>query len=171
MRWILFTGLIISAGAAAAPCDSDKHRQFDFWLGQWTVTTEARGVVGTNHIEKIVDGCALRETYTTPSGYHGTSYNSYNAATGQWQQTWVDNTGLTLLLAGQWQQGSMVLSGKGVSATGSPVLHRISWTPLADGRVRQLWETRVLPAESETWAPVFDGFYSPFQPAKNSSKR
>lgn len=159
MRWILLAGLIVSAGAAAAPCDSDKHRQFDFWLGQWTVTTEARGVVGTNHIEKIVDGCALRETYTTPSGYHGTSYNSYNAATGQWQQTWVDNTGLTLLLSGNWEAGSMVLIGDGADSAGNPLVHRIRWTPLSDGRVSQLWESRLKASENDAWFPVFDGLY------------
>lgn len=102
---LLLTGLLFAPIAFASACDTGPHRQFDFWVGEWAVSVEGKGQVGHNRIEKIVDGCALRETYTTAGKYHGTSYNSYSPVTGQWHQTWVDNSGLTLLLSGGWNKG------------------------------------------------------------------
>ena len=155
----MLSGLAATPLSAASPCDAQAFRQFDFWLGEWEVSVAGKGTVGHNSIVPIVDGCALRETYTTPNGYHGTSYNSYNPATGKWHQTWVDNTGLTLLLAGDYLDGVMVLTGAGVTQDGKPVEHRISWMRLANGDVRQLWESR--PAgDAGAWGTLFDGHYS-----------
>lgn len=55
----------------------------------------------------------------------------------------------------------MVLSGPGLSPSGKKVIHRITWTPLPDGRVRQLWESRAEDPKDESWMQVFDGYYSP----------
>ena len=52
----------------------------------------------------------------------------------------------------------MVLSGPGIDREGDPITHRISWTPLDDGRVRQHWA--VSPDAGETWHEVFDGYYT-----------
>jgi hypothetical protein len=39
---------------------------------------------------------------------------------------------------------------------GRPVKHRITWTPNADGSVRQLWESS---GPNGQWVVVFDGLY------------
>jgi hypothetical protein len=53
----------------------------------------------------------------------------------------------------------MVLSGQRPARDGSGmVLHRISWTPNADGTVRQLWEASK--DDGGTWAVLFDGLYA-----------
>lgn len=141
------------AGEPARPCGVPEHKQFDFWVGDWEVRSPQGELRGHNRIEAIEGGCALRETYSTSRGYSGTSLNFWNVGTGRWHQTWIDNQGSPLHLDGGLVDGEMVLRG---SAGGA--LQRITWTPLDDGRVRQLWE--VSSDGGATWTVAFDGYYS-----------
>lgn len=137
------------------PCQAPEFRQFDFWLGDWNVESPASpGSVSRNQITSINDGCAIRETYTTPTGYEGTSLNFYDAARKSWHQTWIDNQGGALYLEGGLQGEAMVLS----TTTDPQSVNRITWTPLDDGRVRQHWEATT--DGGKTWTTVFDGFCS-----------
>lgn len=140
----------------ADACAAGEHRQFDFWIGSWEVTTPDGEVAGTNEIERVLGGCALRERWQGRGGMTGTSLNAYDPHAGTWHQTWVDDRGGFLLLSGGLQDGSMVLSGEMQDETG-PVTHRITWTPLEGGRVRQLWEVR---RGAGDWEVLFDGLYS-----------
>lgn len=136
-----------------APCSAPEYREFDFWLGDWDVRGPAGKVVGRNRITRLHDGCALLESWTSANGkVTGTSFNIYDVEKKRWHQTWVDNSGSLLLLDGGVHDGRMVL----VSAPGD-AMNRITWTPLPDGHVRQLWE-----ASSDggaTWKTAFDGNY------------
>lgn len=42
-------------------CTAPEHSQFDFWVGEWSVTDGEGKVVGTNTIEKILDGFYARK--------------------------------------------------------------------------------------------------------------
>ncbi len=147
----------LAAAPAMAACDAPSHRQFDFWLGTWQVKGPAGRVAGTNRIESEYGGCVIHERYTTPGGYTGESLNMFDAARGVWHQTWVDNGGTLLLLEGAFRDGRMVLESPAAEA-GRPVTrHRITWTPNADGTVRQLWESTAPDGKQQV---VFDGLYT-----------
>lgn len=148
---------IICTASVYAACDTPEHSEFDFWLGQWRVLNTQGEIVGANQIAKAHDGCVIKELYSTPKGYSGESLNIFDKATGSWHQTWVDNSGLLLHLAGHFKNGAMVLSGASKSAKGQPVMHKISWTPDEQGEVRQLW--RMSQDNGSTWTTVFDGRY------------
>lgn len=141
-----------------APCSEPVYRQFDFWLGKWTSYNADGEVQGHNHIAAIMDGCALQENWRSArgGGYRGTSFNFYNASTGRWYQTWVDNQGGSLRLEGELKDRRMVLSGQRQAADGTTVTDRITFTPLDDGRVRQHWQSTT---DGETWQDTFDGYY------------
>jgi hypothetical protein len=117
---------------APSSCMSREHRQFDFWIGEWEVRGPAGRVAGTNRISKEYGGCVLHERYDTGRGYSGSSFNIYDA-------------------------GRKVLEGETVSAGGGRTKHRITWTPNADGSVRQLWEST---NASGDWTVAFDGRYT-----------
>lgn len=155
------TPLMIPAAVAAQTppprCDRAEYRQFDFWLGTWQVHTPAGKLAGTNRIEREYDGCVVHERYTGAKTYRGESLNSYDPARKVWHQTWVDNEGSLLLLEGGLRGDSMVLEGKTVAASGKASRQRITWTPNADGSVRQLWEAA---DDSGKWTTVFDGKYT-----------
>jgi hypothetical protein len=137
--------------AKQPPCQSPEHRQFDFWLGHWDVFTPDGKAAGENLIERVLGGCALRETWSGRGGFAGTSLNSFDAADGQWHQSWVDNQGGRLQLAGRRVGHTMELG------SGGPQRQRIRWTPQADGSVRQLWETSN--DDGASWRVEFDGRY------------
>ena len=151
--------LVASFGAVSAsePCATAEHRQFDFWLGEWQVRKADGAIAGINRIEKRHSGCVIHERYATGRGYSGESLNIYDASRKVWHQTWVDSSGLLLLLEGRFNGKSMVLEGETSKAGGKPVRHRITFTPNPDGAVRQLWETS---DEKGQWSTVFDGLYS-----------
>jgi hypothetical protein len=143
----------------AATCSRPEYRQFDFWIGEWDVTLPDGRPAGTNRIQSIHGGCALREEWSGASGSSGTSLNALDPATGRWHQTWVDNGGVLLRLEGGMKGGAMELEGATVGADGVRTLQRIRWTPLGGTppRVRQLWEAST--DGGRTWRVLFDGTY------------
>lgn len=153
---LLLAALVVPPSAADATCEGPEYRQFDFWLGQWQVFGSDGRLAGMNLITREHGGCALRERYSTPGHYGGESLNAYDARRGVWHQTWVDNSGTVLLLEGGLDGTDMVLQGDSRTPTGEPVTHRIRWTPLAGGDVRQHWQARRNGAD---WTTVFDGHY------------
>jgi hypothetical protein len=147
--------------AVPRPCAAPLHRQFDFWIGVWDVVDPAGKFAGINRIEPLDGGCALAESWSSAGGgYTGHSLNSVSSD-GRWRQTWVDSSGLRLELVGGLVDGKMVLEGETPAATaGSPsVKNRITWSPEAEGRVRQHWETSA--DGGKTYATAFDGRYHP----------
>ncbi len=65
---------------APKPCSAPEFRQFDFWIGDWDVESAAApGRTSRNVVTLVNDGCTLREEYTTPGGYAGTSLSFYDA--------------------------------------------------------------------------------------------
>lgn len=150
----------VSPAQNEPPAAPSQTRDFDFWLGDWEVTTPDGEVAGYNRIESILEGRVLRESYTTKGAFAGHSYNSYNAPAARWEQFWVDNSGTVLHLRGGLNEaGQMVLAGERMTRAGAAVTDRITWTPHPDGSVRQHWE--LSSDKGETWETLFDGTYRP----------
>lgn len=134
----------------AEPCQTEAHRAFDFWVGDWIVYNPAGEVAGHNTIELVLGGCALHESWVSASGGEGHSYTFYDRANDRWHQTWIDANGGALYVDGNWNGEAMVLSDG---------TNRITWTPLDGGAVRQHWETT--DDGGATWSTAFDGEYIP----------
>ncbi|HWA85082.1 MAG TPA: hypothetical protein VG710_02570 [Opitutus sp.] len=147
-----------AAFAAPTPVAPAEAHQFDFWIGEWTVTNPAGKHTGDSKIERIANGFGILENWTGAGGYSGKSLNAWNAEKKQWQQFWVGSDGGVLELSGGLDaQGRMVLSGAHATV-GGVVTERITWTPNADGSVEQLWEQSSDGGKS--WRAVFDGHYA-----------
>jgi hypothetical protein len=145
--------------AATPPCSAPENRQFDFWVGSWTVENPKGEFVGTNEISLILGGCVLQENWKGRAGLTGTSLNIYDPLDRKWHQTWVDSSGSLLVLSGASQEGKMLLEGVQPAADkpGDVVRHRITWTPLSADQVRQFWESST--DGGKTWTVAFDGLY------------
>ncbi len=154
--------LVLTQPAAAqqpAPptCSSVEHRQFDFWAGDWVVTDSGGGTVyGTNSITVTEAGCILHEHWAGIRGASGQSFNFYDRTAGRWSQVWVASNGNVLRLEGQLDGAAMRLEGDSRTPQGA-VKNRITWTPQADGRVRQTWS--ISRDGGATWQAGFDGWY------------
>jgi hypothetical protein len=143
--------------AAVKPCTSSSHRQFDFWIGTWSVT-QAGKVAGQNKIESILNGCAVMESWNGTGGVTGHSLNIYDSTRDVWHQTWVDSTGSLLTLEGRFKDGAMVLEGVATDEKGKRSRQRITWTAPSANEVRQLWQSST--DAGKTWKTEFDGVYS-----------
>jgi hypothetical protein len=153
-------GQVPAPPAQPAPvpgCTAAEHRQFDFWIGNWTVTVQSKPA-GTNRIESSLKGCLLLESWTGAGGGNGTSMNFYDRNTRAWHQTWVGEGGGVLQLRGGLVDGAMIMrSGALPVPAGGTVVHQITWSTQAEGRVRQHWQSSS--DEGKTWTTAFDGIY------------
>ena len=86
----------------AFPCKyTPEYKQFDFWVGEWTVKqTGADQVVGSSSIQKILDDCVVLENWTGGRGNTGKSFNIYDSNTKKWEQYWVDSNGGRIFFSG-----------------------------------------------------------------------
>lgn len=168
MKKIIYTATIILLVTSLLPlnangqklCSQPEFRQFDFWVGDW----EAFGPNGTkggdSKVSVILDSCVILEEWTgIPNQgftFTGKSFNSYNAATKQWQQTWTDNTGNTTeFLRGEGSNGKVIYYADKVSdAKGKLFMRRLAFTKLSNDKVRQFGEKS--DDEGKTWAVEYD---------------
>lgn len=157
MRIALLLPVLPLLLGAAQPDRSPEQRQFDFWVGEWEVHDAKGQWLGRNRVVSLLGGTVLQEHWEGSQGGAGTSLNAYLPARKAWRQCWVDAKGGSLDLMGGLEGRSMVLRGTTEGAKGR-VLERITWTPLPDGRVRQLWEQSA--DGGGTWTVSFDGYYS-----------
>lgn len=140
-------------------CTTPTHRGFDFWLGNWRVRGAAGRDAGSSRILRGLGGCAIDEFF----GSTGRSQSAFRRASGEWIQTYVDNSGLTLRLRGAASPDSMSLADAARVPLGAPagvaLMSRFMWAKdPADGTVRQVW---LFSQDSgSTWPVNFDGRYT-----------
>jgi len=146
---------------AQKPCSLPVFRQFDFWVGNWEAFTTTGKKAGDSKISIMLDSCVILEEWTSASSqqgltYSGKSFNMYNVATKQWQQTWVDNTGNTTeFLRGDASDGKIVYyADKVMDPKGKPFMRRLSFTKLSDDKVRQFGERS--DDKGKTWTAKYD---------------
>jgi hypothetical protein len=155
---VAFTIMTVDAAAQAPPprpCSSPEARQFDFWVGDWDVFENGK-LAGTNRIERLY-GCVVHESWKSP-GLSGQSLNVFDTKRGVWHQTWIDSNAGLLVIEGAWKDGALTMSDATLPGKKDPKrVNEITWTPNADGSVRQHW--RASTDGGKTWQTVFDGKY------------
>lgn len=141
--------------------DDAAFHAFDFWIGEWEVYNNANGnLAGRNRIEAREAGCVLVEQWTAASGGTGMSMNYFDPVTDRWRQVWVANAYAIDIVGGLDAAGAMVLTGAiHYFAQRASFPFRGTWTPNADGSVRQLFEQQV--PDTGEWQLWFDGRYEP----------
>ena len=137
--------------APPPPCTGAEYRQFDFWIGDWTVTSGGEQA-GTNDVTLEEKGCLIHEHWTAQDGGTGQSLNYFDRADHKWHQVWIDAQGGILLLAGTYADGRLTLTGERPASR-----HKLTFFRNSDGTVRQLWESSR--DGGKTWKTIFDGLY------------
>lgn len=164
MRKLLFTTsitLFAFVVIAQKPCSRPEFRQFDFWIGEWEAFGVKGAKAGDSKISVILDSCVILEEWTSANAqqgliYTGKSFNSYNAATKQWQQTWTDNTGNTTeFLRGEGSNGKIIYyADKVTGSKGETFMRRLTFTRLSEDKVRQFGE--LSNDGGKTWIVEYD---------------
>jgi len=152
----LALGAASQTPAPPKPCSAHEAHQFDFWLGDWDVFVPSGKLAGTNRIEPLY-GCVLHEHWKSAS-IEGQSLNVFDPDRGVWHQTWIDSSAGLLVLEGAFRDGAMTMSDRHLPGKKDALqVNEITWTPNADGSVRQHW--RVSSDGGKTWTTSFDGKY------------
>lgn len=141
---------------AVAACDSPAYKQFDFWVGNWRVTSAQGKLLGHDLVTKRLKNCVVYEEYrdaNDPSVGYG--FTAYDAGRHQWHQTFVDDSGFVLELDGGVHDGAMVLEGTDY-LRGRARLNRGVWRRRGDA-VEELWT--VSDDGGRTWTTRFDGWF------------
>jgi hypothetical protein len=153
----------VAAQQPAPRCEqlSGFHR-LDFWLGQWEVRIGDR-LVGTNRIEKVLNGCAVTESWRGTGGDEGRSLFFYDHVTDTWKQVWVTANATApgglkeKTLIETLPDGSLRFQGVVRLQDGRTYLDRTTLSPLAAERVRQHIE--ISADDGVTWQSRFDAIY------------
>jgi hypothetical protein len=166
MLTMVFSAFIPSPNAAnaqaaaaqrppACTTDPERHR-FDFWLGEWDVTTQGGTAVGSSVIQSVSRGCALLENWTGRGGGQGKSLNAYNARLHQWQQFWIGaDGGVNEYRSSQADGPSLVFFL--YDSAGTAPSTRLTFTPIDSATVRQHSETS--PDGGKSWVTQYDFYY------------
>ncbi len=143
---------------AAAPCEyQSESRRFDFWVGEWDVTTPQGAPAGSSSVQKILGGCVVFENWTSASGAPGKSLNAYNSGLKMWQQFWTSASGnVTEYRQSRWVDGSLQFVAH-VPDVDSPTELRMTFTPVDSNTVRQFGELST--DGGQTWKTSFDLYY------------
>lgn len=156
-----FREIVIAAQKNATPCAfAAESRQFDFWVGDWVVhdNTQNQAVVGTSHVERILEQCVIFENWTGGFGGSGKSFNAWNPELACWQQNWMDDTGgVTNFTDGHYADGKLVFVADKRAAAGKPVKNRLTFFNLGPDQVRQFSEQSS--DDGSTWTVVYDFNY------------
>lgn len=149
-----------SSGAQSpkSPCITNPvYRQFDFWIGEWEAFGPKGKKAGDSKVERILDSCIILENWqSTSGGYAGKSFNTFNAATNQWQQTWVDNVGgSTEYLEGSFADNKIIFRTKPFPLSKDTMaIRRLTFYNLSVDKVRQHGE--ISKDDGVTWSTEYD---------------
>jgi hypothetical protein len=155
-----YAKLIFAATHSPEPCADDAdRRRFDFWIGEWTVTTKGGTPVGTSSVQRVSGGCALLENWADRRTGTGKSLNAYNPVTKQWQQFWVGQGGaVTEYRESEWIGPSLSYRAVYPPANGKPgTIIRLTFTPIDANTVRQFSD--ISNDGGKTWVVGYDFYY------------
>ena len=149
-----------ASARAPIPCANapERHR-FDFWIGEWDVTTSAKkdGSKGGNSvIQSVSGGCALLENWTSTKGGQGKSLNAYNPLVHEWQQYWIGQDGNVTEFRTSRFDGTS-LSFFTDNGPGPNLIGRLTFSPVESDLVRQHYESSA--DSGKTWTTVYDLYY------------
>jgi len=143
-------------------CKEDSiHCLLDFWIGNWNVYDSSGSIIGTNNIEKILNGCAVMENWIDSDGSEGKSLFYVDNYSNKWKQVWVtDNANYPF---GQKEKelisfgsDSVIFMGR-INYNGKTILDRTILYKELDGNVVQV--IQLSRNNAETWKTLFKGIY------------
>jgi len=158
--------LTMCAGTVSAerptPCEADTaYATLDFWLGDWNVYVEKERV-GTDHIERILNGCAVMQDWTAVDGAKAKGFFYYQKAREVWKQVWVTDTSPLFggckekILTERYDNGGVRFEGEIAAMNSGHYFERTTLTPLHDGSVRQVIEVS---QDNKSWRKISEVLY------------
>ncbi len=163
--------MMIAASAVVAqntiPCNADpEFRKLDFLVGDWIIKDRSQNkVIAESSVRKISKGCAYMEERVDVEGFVVNSLIYFNLDEYTWKQVWISESprsrgGVKEKVMDDFAPvNSVRFSGSYISAKGTHVLERMTFTRLANGNFIQKVETSA--NGGMNWVVTFEGIYLP----------
>ena len=147
LLWLTSTLAAQQPAPPANPCTVSQQKQFDFWVGEWDLTWPGKkpgeSGHGTNNIKRIMDGCVVQENFSGGDAHlRGTSVSTFDLASNEWKQTWVDNEGGYLDFVGEFKDSQMILQRE-ATVSGKKILQRMVWKNITSSDLDWSWESSI----------------------------
>jgi len=97
------------------------------------------------------------EKWISSTKNRGTSYNYYDTKNKTWNQVWVDNSGFSLVLKGNYDNGKMILKSQLLDGKKGKYYNQITCVKNDDGSVTQIWG--IFNNNNEKLQEAFKGIY------------
>ena len=161
--WLSLATLPTFAAADPASCSASPERQqFDYWLGDWTITYPGAPGGSTSKVYLTLDKCVLVESWDGGQGHKGENVFAYSSDDGSWHGMFADNQGRVHVFEGKVMPGAAEFYGPSRSSSGATVLNRIRVARVTADKVMQTWEKSI--DNGGTWTVEFQGEYSRKKP-------
>jgi hypothetical protein len=166
MSLVVIAGCLCFAAPSAlsaterGPCAADSAiRQFDYWLGDWVISTNEKPGTAISKVYLSLDKCAIIESWSDGKGHAGENIFAYSFDDHSWRGMFVDNRGHAhVFVDGKVADGTAEFEGASRGENGEAVLNRIKIVRLDANQVKQTWEKST--DNGSTWTTVFSGAYS-----------
>lgn len=159
--FLLFIAFIIK-GQSLNELDSASY--FDFWVGEWTASwDEGNGVepLGTNTIEKILDGKVLQEHFRITAGknkgFKGTSISVFQPRFNRWKQAWADSQGGYFDFEGAFEGDKRIFQTAVTERGGKEIRQRMVFYDIKEGSMT--WDWEISQDGGDTWNLAWRIFY------------
>jgi hypothetical protein len=159
LRPFVISAILLVSPSMTWACTDTAYRAWDFWIGDWHVTSADGTFQGTNSITSEESGCLLVERWKGAKGGSGQSYNFYDPATRIWRQVWISASTIIDYAGAPTLEGAMRLEGT-ITYRANGGVHEFygQWSPQQDGTLLQ--ELFQWDADAGTWRTWFHGIYT-----------
>lgn len=163
-----YSKLVESVRNTAYPClNSEKAKQFDFWVGEWDVQVNGQ-TVGLNVIEKQQQGCLIVENWKGNGGQTGKGLNFFNPILGTWRQSYMSSNQTIWEMTGEYKDGAMRYTGHVYASNGQTVMTRVTFYNLEPNRLRHTEDDSR--DGGKTWTTSWDAIYIRRTSSQSSSQ-
>ncbi|HKF05752.1 MAG TPA: hypothetical protein VKB49_25760 [Candidatus Sulfotelmatobacter sp.] len=149
---------VVAYADDAKPCAGGEHRQFDYWLGNWSVSYGGPPA-GTSKVELALDQCMIVESWDGARNHSGKTIFAYSPDDHSWYGIFADNEGrVHIFNQGKVSAGTAEFQGTSHGPNGETVLNRVKIVRASADKVEQTWEKSA--DNGATWNMVYRGEYT-----------
>jgi len=153
------TAHAFAANGAGVCAANPESRQFDFWLGDWTIAAPGGSSNSTSRVSLSLDQCLLVEKWDGGKRHAGENMFAYSADDKSWYGMFADNMGRAhVFTGGHVASGVAEFEGTNRGPKGETVLDKVKVVRISPNKVEQTWKKST--DNGVTWTTEFRGEYT-----------
>ncbi len=169
---LLAVGVAASGSSIPEACVEEGHRQFDFFLGEWSIDQEIlqsdgsyRHFPARSTVTEVLQGCALLERWegvvqfywqgmTEPDSLYGISVRAYDPDADLWSISWMDSRTPRFgpAFSGRFAEGRGEFL-RAMGSTSGRIVVRITFSEMTQRSFQ--WALSVTPADTDQWSTLW----------------